>query len=320
MKSLASNIFIPLALTTFLANTVAYDSLHRQERIEGKCYGGTQCLNTSITGNDVEVVVAYCKHSLDFLGPLLDAIKLHSLLTMKVTVISWCDKSLLEVESSLSQISPLLIPTPKVVLIKPPIPSPDYCWAYFFENNYASLASRLFMVKDSGQDESHYGEITAKVLNASSPSFVCATSDHFMWIKRTALRTLARSNALSQLSQAPRGSVHSILLQFKIFSQTFLPVCYGSYFATTGTAVRRVAHYSWANFLQVFSEVPIQLLERLWAALLTKPLTITYISPTANFERILYAETCQQQTISPKNINASSYVRGNSLCWQAAQI
>ena len=29
------------------------------------------------------------------------------------------------------------------------------------------------------------------------------------------------------------------------------------------------------------------------------------ISPSANFERILYPETCQQQTISPKNIQAS---------------
>ena len=35
---------------------------------------------------------------------------------------------------------------------------------------------------------------------------------------------------------------------------------------------------------------------------------ITFISPTANFERFLYAETCQQQTISPKKIQASSYV------------
>ena len=40
---------------------------------------------------------------------------------------------------------------------------------------------------------------------------------------------------------------------------------------------------------------------------------ITCISPIANFERILNAETCQQQIISPKNIHASSYVRGSSL-------
>ena len=39
-----------------------------------------------------------------------------------------------------------------------------------------------------------------------------------------------------------------------------------------------------------------------------------------NFERILYAETCQQQTISPKSIPASSCVRWISLCLQAAQI
>ena len=47
---------------------------------------------------------------------------------------------------------------------------------------------------------------------------------------------------------------------------------------------------------------------------------MTRTSSWANFERILYAETCQPHTISSKNIEASSSMRGSSFRCQAAQI
>ena len=47
---------------------------------------------------------------------------------------------------------------------------------------------------------------------------------------------------------------------------------------------------------------------------------ITSKSPTANFEWILFADTCQQRTISQKNVQASLSMRRSSFCRQAAQI
>ena len=148
---------IRLGLTAaFLTITFANGT---QESSDGACpctdvlngmgYGGTGRFNVPTT-NDAEVVVAYCESDLEFLGLLRNAIEDQNLLLTRITVITWCGKSRLEIEHKLNEIerksNSRIGPTPDVEVIDIKSSSHDYCFAYFFAKHYASLASRLIMV------------------------------------------------------------------------------------------------------------------------------------------------------------------------------
>jgi len=173
----------------------------------------------------------------------------------------------------------------------------DHSWASHIATNYRTLASRLIMIKDSWADHNIFERLNGSALVAATASgFACAYNNHkdgneHLWHSAAELLSFKISDYKMSWDQ----SNHSIASDFKarhrplgnwmlllqlashVETRRYLPVCYGGGFVATRSAVHRVPVIAWRRIVESLSRgdnvEESHYMERMWAALLTPPLT-----------------------------------------------
>ena len=275
--------------------------------LHGGCYGGGSCsAGGPPLGDDVEVVIAHCKHSLDFLDDLRGDIVSAGLRLKLILIIAKCGETA-ALRALRNTASHELLGVLKVVQQSSNVGRCDHSWATHIARNYHTLASRLIMIKDSWADHNLFERLNGSALVAATASgFACAYNNNMqcklrglpckdgnehLWHSAAELLSFKISDYKMSWDQ----SNHSIASDFKarhrplgnwmlslqlashVETRRYLPVCYGGGFVAARSAVHRVPVIAWRRIVESLSRgdnvEESHYMERMWAALLTPPLT-----------------------------------------------
>ena len=274
--------------------------------LHGGCYGGGSCsAGGPPLGDDVEVVIAHCKHSLDFLDDLRGDIVSAGLHLKLIMIVAKCGETA-ALRALRNTASHELLGVLKVVQPSN-VGRCDHSWATHIARNYHTLASRLIMIKDSWADHNLFERLNGSALVAATASgFACAYGnlqcklrdstcklgkDEHLWHSAAELLSFRISNYQKPWDQSnhsitsdfparyrPLGNwLHSLQLPRDVEKRGYLPVCYGGGFVATRSSVHRVPEMAWERIVESLSRgdnvEESHYMERMWAALLTPPLT-----------------------------------------------
>ena len=274
--------------------------------LRGGCYGGGSCsAGGPSLGDDVEVVIAHCKHSMDFLEDMRGDIVSAGLRLKLILIVAKCGETaaLRALQNSASH---ELWGVLKIVQ-QPNVGRCDHSWASHIATNYRTLASRLIMIKDSWADHNIFERLNGSALVAATASgFACAYGnlqcklrdstcklgkDEHLWHSAAELLSFRISNYQKPWDQSnhsitsdfqarhrPLGNwMLSLQLASHVETRRYLPVCYGGGFVAARSAVHRVPVIAWRRIVESLSRgdnvEESHYMERMWAALLTPPLT-----------------------------------------------
>ena len=275
--------------------------------LRGGCYGGGSCsAGGPPLGDDVEVVIAHCKHSLDFLDDLRGDIVSAGLHLKLIIIVAKCGETA-ALRALRNTASHELLGVLKVVQQSSNVGRCDHSWATHIARNYHTLASRLIMIKDSWADHNLFERLNGSALVAATASgFACAYGnlqcklrdstcklgkDEHLWHSAAELLSFRISNYQKPWDQSnhsitsdfparyrPLGNwLHSLQLPRDVEKRGYLPVCYGGGFVATRSSVHRVPEIAWERIVESLSRGDNveegHYMERMWAALLTPPLT-----------------------------------------------
>ena len=294
--------------------------------LHGGCYGGGSCsAGGPPLGDDVEVVIAHCKHSLDFLGDLRGDIVSAGLHLKLIIIVAKCGETaaLRALRNTAShELWGVLNVVPQSNVGRC-----DHSWATHIARNYHTLASRLIMIKDSWADHNLFERLNGSALVAATTSdfacaygnlrckqwnFSCKDGNEHLWHSAAELLSFRISNYQKPWDQSnhsitsdfparhrPLGNwMLSLQLPSHVETQRYLPVCYGGGFVAARSAVHRVPEIAWRRIVESLSRgdnvEESHYMERMWAALLTPPLTpsetraMACVAKTADREMLPY--------------------------------
>ena len=272
--------------------------------LHGGCYGGGSCsAGGPSLGDDVEVVIAHCDHSIDFLEDMRGDIASAGLRLKLILIVAKCGETA-ALRALRNTASRELLGVLKVVQ-QPNVGRCDQSWASHIATNYHALPSRLIMIKDSWADHNLFERLNGSALVAATASgFACAygniqcrqrdackDGDEHLWHSAAELLSFMivaykKSWDQSNHSIAPDFKARyrplgkwmlSLQLPRDVETRGYLPVCYGGGFVATRSAVHRLPESAWRRIVESLSRgdnvEESHYMERMWAALLTPPLT-----------------------------------------------
>jgi hypothetical protein len=249
------------------------------------------------------VVIAHCDHSIDFLEDMRGDIASAGLRLKLILIVAKCGETA-ALRALRNTASRELLGVLKVVQ-QPNVGRCDQSWASHIATNYHALPSRLIMIKDSWADHNLFERLNGSALVAATASgFACAygniqcrqrdackDGDEHLWHSAAELLSFMivaykKSWDQSNHSIAPDFKARyrplgkwmlSLQLASHVETRRYLPVCYGGGFVATRSAVHRVPVIAWRRIVESLSRgdnvEESHYMERMWAALLTPPLT-----------------------------------------------
>jgi len=252
-------------------------------------------------GNDIEVVVALCSHSMNWLGNLLKTLKTARLQLTQVTFVDKCG-----MQEALRKAKALLLGAGLAPAVRtlPNVGRCDHSWAEYIASHYKLLASRVLFVKDSWMRRApempvmplNMPNVFALLSSESSGGFACLyrSPGIAVWHSASRLKNFSLSlynKAWDQSKGAnisipfqaitpPMGAwLRSVRVAHRdLDSESFWPVCYGGGFIATRAAVQRVPRGAWERITHSLARgdniEESHFMERAWAALLTPRLSV----------------------------------------------
>jgi hypothetical protein len=253
--------------------------------LRGECYGGSSCPD-EVPATDTVIVVAHCRHPINFLNEMRRAITGHGLQLVKVIIVSKCgfeDVLLHDLEQNLRPLTQVVNDINRGRC--------DHSWASYIHANYDALPSRLIMVKDSWAMHAYAKKLEpVDLVRSTFSDFACAYRFVDLWhlAKQTKSFTMRMYNKTwdqaghgqADTFTAPVRPLHKWMramgLPRSIERETFWPVCYGGGFVTTRNAVQRTSRRTWRNVMMSLARgdniEESHYMERAWAAVLTRKL------------------------------------------------